>query len=118
MSIASTLEASVDLGHNYIGCEHLLLGLRHTPDSEAARVLQSFGIDAASGRRAVTTAIPATPMPGRPPSRLTRASSTRSFAASMLSSVASGLCGRDGRPLRWPEENSRYVMPKLLIFSG
>lgn len=57
VSIASTLEASIDLGHNYLGCEHLLLGLLHTPDSEAARVLHSFGIDAASARRAVTTAI-------------------------------------------------------------
>lgn len=57
MSIASTLEASIDLGHNYLGCEHLLLGLLHTPDSEAARALQSFGVDEASARRAVTSAI-------------------------------------------------------------
>lgn len=57
MSIASALEASIDLGHNYLGCEHLLLGLLNTHDSQAARVLHSFGIDAASARRAVTTAI-------------------------------------------------------------
>jgi ATP-dependent Clp protease ATP-binding subunit ClpC len=57
MSIASALEASIDLGHNYLGCEHLLLGLLDTPDSEAARVLHRFGVDAASARRAVTTAI-------------------------------------------------------------
>ena len=57
MSIASALEASIDLGHNYLGCEHLLLGLLNTQDSQAARVLHSFGIDAASVRRAVTTAI-------------------------------------------------------------
>lgn len=57
MSIASALEASIDLGHNYLGCEHLLLGLLNTHDSQAARVLHSFGIDAASVRRAVTTAI-------------------------------------------------------------
>jgi hypothetical protein len=31
--------------------------LLHTPDSEAARVLQSFGVDEASARRAVTSAI-------------------------------------------------------------
>jgi ATP-dependent Clp protease ATP-binding subunit ClpA len=54
---ASTLEASIYLGHNYLGCEHLLLGLLQTPDSEAARVLENFGVDAASARRAVTTAI-------------------------------------------------------------
>lgn len=57
MSIASALEASIDLGHNYLGCEHLLLGLLNIQDSQAARVLHSFGIDAASARRAVTTAI-------------------------------------------------------------
>jgi ATP-dependent Clp protease ATP-binding subunit ClpA len=52
MSIASALEASIDLG-----CEHLLLGLLDIPDSEAARVLHSFGVDEASARRAVTSAI-------------------------------------------------------------
>ncbi len=57
MSIASALEASIDLGHNYLGCEHMLLGLLSTQDSQAAPVLHSFGIDAASARRAVTTAI-------------------------------------------------------------
>ncbi len=57
MSIASALEASIDLGHNYLGCEHLLLGLLDAPDSEAARILHSFGVDTASARRAVTTAI-------------------------------------------------------------
>jgi ATP-dependent Clp protease ATP-binding subunit ClpA len=56
MSIASALEASIDLGHNYLGCEHLVLGLADTPDSQAARVLHSFGVDTASARRAVTTA--------------------------------------------------------------
>jgi hypothetical protein len=57
MSIAAALEASIDLGHNYLGCEHLLLGLLDIPDSEAARVLHSFGVDEASARRAVTSAI-------------------------------------------------------------
>lgn len=57
MSIASALEASIDLGHNYLGCEHLLLGLLSTQDGQAARALHSFGVDTASARRAVTTAI-------------------------------------------------------------
>lgn len=57
LAIASALEASVDLGHNYIGCEHLLIGLLSASDSEASRVLRSFGVDRASAYRAVTTAI-------------------------------------------------------------
>jgi ATP-dependent Clp protease ATP-binding subunit ClpA len=57
LSIASTLEAAIDLGHNYLGCEHLLLGLLDSEDSGAARVLRSFGLDAAGARRAVASAI-------------------------------------------------------------
>jgi ATP-dependent Clp protease ATP-binding subunit ClpC len=57
LAIASALEASIDLGHNYLGCEHLVIGLADIPDSQAARVLYSFGVNAADARRAVTTAI-------------------------------------------------------------
>lgn len=57
LAIASTLEAAIDLGHNYLGCEHLLLGLLDSEDSGAAGVLRSFGVDAAGARRAVASAI-------------------------------------------------------------
>ncbi len=57
LAIAAALEASLDLGHNYLGCEHLLIGLLSVTDSGASRVLRSFGVDRADAQRAVTTAI-------------------------------------------------------------
>lgn len=56
LAIAAALEAALDLGHNYVGCEHLLLGLASQDDSETAGLLRRAGADAASLRRAITTA--------------------------------------------------------------
>jgi ATP-dependent Clp protease ATP-binding subunit ClpA len=44
------------LGHNYVGCEHLLIGLVAEPDGIAGRVLREAGADAKSVRRAVAAA--------------------------------------------------------------
>jgi ATP-dependent Clp protease ATP-binding subunit ClpC len=41
------------LGHNYIGTEHILLGLLREEECVAARVLDSLGIDVADIRRQV-----------------------------------------------------------------
>jgi ATP-dependent Clp protease ATP-binding subunit ClpA len=57
LAFASMLEASIDLGHNYLGCEHLLLGLLDGKDTGAARLLQGFSVTKDSAQRAVTTAI-------------------------------------------------------------
>jgi ATP-dependent Clp protease ATP-binding subunit ClpC len=56
-AIGASLEASIELGHNYIGCEHLLLGLLAEQDSAAGQVLHAAGLDTAAVRRAVTTAM-------------------------------------------------------------
>ena len=56
IAIGAALEASIDLGHNYLGCEHLLLGLLDDPSSGAGQVLHSAGIDKAGIRRAITSA--------------------------------------------------------------
>jgi ATP-dependent Clp protease ATP-binding subunit ClpA len=56
LSVAAALEAVVDLGHNYLGCEHLLLGLASQDDSDTAVLLRRAGADPASLRRAITTA--------------------------------------------------------------
>jgi ATP-dependent Clp protease ATP-binding subunit ClpC len=56
-AIGAALEAALDLGHNYIGCEHLLLGLLAEEESGAGRVLHAAGLDAAAVRRAITTAL-------------------------------------------------------------
>ncbi|KAG1338595.1 ATP-dependent Clp protease ATP-binding subunit ClpA, chloroplastic [Cocos nucifera] len=51
------LELSLDearqLGHNYVGTEHLLLGLLREGDGVAARVLESFGADPSNIRTQV-----------------------------------------------------------------
>lgn len=56
IAIGAALEASIDLGHNYLGCEHLLLGLLDDPSSGAGQVLHGVGIDKAGMRRAITSA--------------------------------------------------------------
>jgi ATP-dependent Clp protease ATP-binding subunit ClpA len=52
-AIASALGAGIDFGHNYFGCEHLVLGLLADPDSVAGVTLRGFGADPASARRAI-----------------------------------------------------------------
>ncbi|WP_433216865.1 Clp protease N-terminal domain-containing protein [Dactylosporangium sp. CS-047395] len=45
------------LGHNYVGCEHLLLGLIAEPDGAAGQVLRSLGAELRLTRRAVSAAL-------------------------------------------------------------
>jgi ATP-dependent Clp protease ATP-binding subunit ClpA len=45
------------LGHNYVGTEHLLLGLIAEPDGVAGQVLRSLGAELRLTRRAVTAAL-------------------------------------------------------------
>lgn len=52
-----TVTEAVSLGHNYVGCEHLLLGLLSTPDGTAGQVLADLGVDLRSARRAVVAAL-------------------------------------------------------------
>ncbi len=57
-ALAEVLERStqqaLELGHNYVGCEHLLLGLAAGPDGElTADTLRGMGVDAARGQQAV-----------------------------------------------------------------
>ncbi|MFY1693869.1 Clp protease N-terminal domain-containing protein [Solwaraspora sp. WMMA2101] len=58
---AGALELAVTeataLGHNYVGCEHLLLGLVAEPDGAAGRVLRESGADLRATRRAVAAAL-------------------------------------------------------------
>jgi ATP-dependent Clp protease ATP-binding subunit ClpC len=58
---ANALEFAVTeaqtLGHNYIGCEHLLLGLVAEPDGTAGQVLRTRGAEARLTRRAVVAAL-------------------------------------------------------------
>jgi len=49
----SSLNEARQLGHNYIGTEHLLLGLIQDRDGVAAKVLQNMGVDANAMRTQV-----------------------------------------------------------------
>jgi hypothetical protein len=48
---------AIALGHNYVGCEHLLLGIVAEPDGEGGELLRSLGADLKGTRRAVQTAL-------------------------------------------------------------
>ena len=45
------LSEAIAIGHNYIGAEHILLGLTREPTGVGARILLALGVDAA--RRSV-----------------------------------------------------------------
>ncbi len=49
-----TMREALQLGHNYIGTEHILLGLLAEPTSSGAEILRAAGIDAQSVRPWVT----------------------------------------------------------------
>jgi ATP-dependent Clp protease ATP-binding subunit ClpA len=48
---------AITLGHNYVGCEHLLIGLAAEPDGTGGAVLRGLGVDARSARQAVVAAL-------------------------------------------------------------
>ena len=48
---------AIAFGHNYVGTEHVLLGLLLEPDGRAGLVLRGLGIDAKATRRAIAAAI-------------------------------------------------------------
>ncbi|GIG91908.1 Clp protease N-terminal domain-containing protein [Plantactinospora endophytica] len=58
---ANALELAVTeataLGHNYVGCEHLLLGLIAEPDGVGGQLLRSLGAELRLTRRAVVAAL-------------------------------------------------------------
>lgn len=51
------LAEAAKLGHNYVGCEHLLLGLIREPEGLAGSVLRQLGLELRITRRAITTAL-------------------------------------------------------------
>jgi ATP-dependent Clp protease ATP-binding subunit ClpA len=58
---ANALELAVTeataLGHNYVGCEHLLIGLVAEPDGTGGQVLRTAGAEQRVTRRAVNAAL-------------------------------------------------------------
>src|SRR4051794_21747366 len=56
-ALTLAFQESAGLGHNYIGCEHLLLGLVAEPNGVAGSVLRRLGVELRITRRAVVTAL-------------------------------------------------------------
>jgi ATP-dependent Clp protease ATP-binding subunit ClpA len=56
-AVAAAMEATVGFGHNYVGCEHLLIGLLDDPDNQAGQVLRGYGVDSANVRRMLPSAV-------------------------------------------------------------
>jgi ATP-dependent Clp protease ATP-binding subunit ClpC len=59
MAVALELTASesLGLGHNYVGCEHLLIGLVAESDGAAGALLRSRGMEPKAVRRSVAAAV-------------------------------------------------------------
>jgi ATP-dependent Clp protease ATP-binding subunit ClpA len=57
LAVASAFEASIGLGHNYVGCEHLLLGLLSDVGGQAGRALAELGVGEAAVKRAMTSVL-------------------------------------------------------------
>lgn len=62
-SLENALRESLQLGHNYIGTEHILLGLMRTDDGRAARVLTDLGATFDGTRSQVLTVLADRPVP-------------------------------------------------------
>jgi ATP-dependent Clp protease ATP-binding subunit ClpA len=56
-ALEATAREARGLMHNYIGCEHLLLGLLATEKGLASQVLRRMGVEQVTTRRAVITAL-------------------------------------------------------------
>ena len=56
-AIVQARRAAVDLSHNWVGTEHMLLGLIRTQDSPAAQVLRSLGFTSDELHETVKTEI-------------------------------------------------------------
>ncbi len=55
--LEASLKEALGFGHNYIGCEHLLLGLLATEDGLASQVMRQMGLELRTTRRAVASAL-------------------------------------------------------------
>jgi ATP-dependent Clp protease ATP-binding subunit ClpA len=56
-ALVSAVAAANALGHNYIGCEHLLIGLISEPDGDGGQILRGLGADERQARRTVAASL-------------------------------------------------------------
>jgi hypothetical protein len=103
-----SLREALQLGHNYIGTEHILLGILREGEGVAAQVLVSFGADLSKVREQVTQILPTYQSSEGESTRL--ATTARRFPAGAADQVVSSeLVGRNRiwrvvRPGRTPTD--------------
>jgi ATP-dependent Clp protease ATP-binding subunit ClpC len=56
-ALAGMAEAAIDLGHNYLGCEHLVIGVATETGSTAGRVLAGLGVTPDSARKTLASLV-------------------------------------------------------------
>jgi ATP-dependent Clp protease ATP-binding subunit ClpA len=64
--LEASLRQSVSMGHNYIGTEHIVLGLLRDDSSLAAKLLAEQGVSAERVEPAVTELLSGAPTTGEP----------------------------------------------------
>ena len=95
--LEASLREALQLGHNYIGTEHILLGIVRVGDSVATQVLVALGVDFTQLRQRVTDLVARlSPEPAR----------VHVMSGPLATNVARGHCALCGRDL-W--EVDRYV---------
>lgn len=57
LAIAAAVEAAIDLGHSFLGCEHLLLALAGQTDETAGKLLHDRRVEPDHIRRSATAAL-------------------------------------------------------------
>jgi ATP-dependent Clp protease ATP-binding subunit ClpC len=62
-----SLREALQLGHNYIGSEHILLGLIREGEGEGAEILRRLGVDTEKVRRDILTGLRVRQQPRRSP---------------------------------------------------
>jgi ATP-dependent Clp protease ATP-binding subunit ClpC len=84
------LREGLSLGHNYIGTEHILLGIARASEGVGGRILLDHGLDAERVRDAVLEALGGTPLGYRPPSTRRRRRIPRFVAGWLLGAATLG----------------------------
>jgi ATP-dependent Clp protease ATP-binding subunit ClpC len=83
-----TAKESMALGHNYIGCEHIVLGLVADEEGMGGKVLRRMGVELRTTRRAVVTALSGYVHAQQPPPSSETSTSATSTSAAPADALA------------------------------